>query len=216
MLEDWLQCVKEGRRGDILCVYLLSLATGMHTVVHLKHNKLWCMLKEIPKMHQELIKWCDKHLAYFVFGIFLRLNERPPPLNILGTVSGSDPETQQLLLASVSKQIKLEFTGTTSASMDTASTTSNINLSTFRKASAAAGSEAQLKRLESKMKSDLESSSQPHKQPMANILPFQLKIWKLAVQDIRKYTSTSKHHSDTQTKSVKLNLPSPKSSPIRT
>ena len=39
-LEDWLQCVKEGRKGDILCVYLLSLATGVHMVVHLKHNKL--------------------------------------------------------------------------------------------------------------------------------------------------------------------------------
>ena len=96
-------------------------------------------------MHQELIKRCDKHLAYLGFRIFLRLNERPPPLNILGTVSGSDPETQQLLLASVSKQIKLEFTGTTSASIDTASATANINSSTFRKASAAAGSEAQLK-----------------------------------------------------------------------
>ena len=103
------------------------------------------MLKEIPKMHQELIKRCDKHLAYLGFGIFLRLNERPPSLNIIGTVSGSDPETQQLLLASVSKQIKPEFTGTTSASIDTSSTTSNINSSTFKKASAAAGSEAQLK-----------------------------------------------------------------------
>ena len=144
-LEDWLRCVKEGKRGDILCVYLLSLATGVHTVVHLKHNKLWCMLKEIPKMHQELIKQCDKHLAYLGFRVFLRLNERPPPLNILGTVSGSDPETQQLLLASVSKQIKPEFTGTTSVSIDTTSATANINLSTFRKASAAVGSEAQLK-----------------------------------------------------------------------
>ena len=148
----------------------MCLTTGVHTVVHLKHNKLWCMFKEISKMHQELIKWCDKHLAYFGFGIFLKLNERPPPLNILGTVSGSDPETQQLLLVSVSKQIKPEFTGTTSASMDTASIIANINSSTFRKASAGAGSEAQLKRLESEMKSDLESSCQPCKQPMVNIL----------------------------------------------
>ena len=208
--------MKEGRRGDILYVYLLSLATGVHTVVHLKHNKLWCTLKEIPKMHQELIKRCDKHLAYLGFGIFLRLNERPPPLNIIGTVSGCDPETQQLLLASVHKQIKPEFTGTTSASIDTSSTTSNIHLSTFKKASAAAGSESQLKRLESKMKSDLEISCQPRKQPMVNLLSFQLKIQKLTAQDIRKYTLTSKHHSDTQAKSVRLSLPSPKSNPIKT
>ena len=185
-------------------------------VVHLEHNKLWCTLKEIPKMHQELIKQCDKHLAYLGFGIFLILNERPPPLNIIGTVSGSDPETQQLLLTSVSKQIKPEFTGTTSASIDTSSTTPNINSSTFKKASAAAGSEAQLKQLESEMKSDLEISCQPHKQPMVNILPFQLKIWKLTAQDIRKYTSTSKHHLDTHAKSVRPNLPSLKSSPIKT
>ena len=40
-LEDWLRCVRDGRRGDILCVFLLSLSTGVHTVVHLKNNKLW-------------------------------------------------------------------------------------------------------------------------------------------------------------------------------
>ena len=37
-LADWLQCVNEGRRGDIFCVYLLSIATGVHTMVHHKKN----------------------------------------------------------------------------------------------------------------------------------------------------------------------------------
>ena len=27
LLDDWLHCVNEGRRGDILCMYLLSIAT---------------------------------------------------------------------------------------------------------------------------------------------------------------------------------------------
>ena len=89
LLDDWLQCVNEGRRGDILCVYLLSIATGVHTMVHLK-NKLWCTLHDKPQSHEEMLNCCEKHLVYLGFGIFLHLENRPPPtldtLPILGTV----------------------------------------------------------------------------------------------------------------------------------
>ena len=74
-LEDWLRCVREGRRGDILCVYLLSLATGVHTFVHLKNNQIWCTLKNVPTSHHELQTHCEQHLVYLGFGIFLRMQK---------------------------------------------------------------------------------------------------------------------------------------------
>ena len=100
-LEDWLRCVRDGRHGDILCMFLLSLSTGVHTVIHLKNNKLWSTLKTIPATHSELLNICDQHLAYLGFGIFLRLERKPTQRKILGTITGIDNETQQLLLQSV-------------------------------------------------------------------------------------------------------------------
>ena len=100
-LEDWLRCVRDGRCGDILCVFLLSLSTGIHTVIHLKINKLWSTLKMIPATHSELLNICDQHLAYLGFRIFLRLEQKPIQVQILGTITGADHETQQLLLQSI-------------------------------------------------------------------------------------------------------------------
>ena len=72
------------------------------------------------------------------------MQKRPATPVILGTVSSADPATQQLLLASVRKSIKLD-TGLTG-------TTDEKKPST--KAGAAAGSESQLPRLEAEMKPD--------------------------------------------------------------
>ena len=55
-LDEWLKSVKDGRRGDILCVYLLSMAIGSHTAVHMRNNKVWSMLKDRPVSHDELIQ----------------------------------------------------------------------------------------------------------------------------------------------------------------
>ena len=84
-----------------MCVLLLSLSTGVHTVVHLNNNKLWSTLKIIPATHSELLSICDQHLAYLGFGIFLKLERKPVQKNILGTITGIDNETQQLLLQSI-------------------------------------------------------------------------------------------------------------------
>ena len=97
LLDDWLHCIKEGRRGDILCIYLLNIATRVHTMVHLKNNKLWSTLCKKPQSHKEMVDCCEKHLVYLSFGIFLCLKKRSPPIletmPILGTVSSDDPAT---------------------------------------------------------------------------------------------------------------------------
>ena len=169
-LEEWLRCVGEGRRGDILCVYLLSLATGVHTFVHLRNNKIWYTLQNIPTSHNELQNKCEQHFVYLGYGIFLCMQRRPTIPAILGIVSGQDPATQQLLLASVGKTIKLDpgLTGT----MDGKTQVTKVS-----KASAATGSESQLACLEAEMKSDLDvntRSTRSTKKSIVLVTPFQV------------------------------------------
>ena len=132
MLNEWLKSVKEGRRGDILCVYLLSMATGTHTAVHLSNNRVWSTLEVMPTLHDDLMQQCNKHLVYLGLGVFLQLKEHPT-INILGTVIGQDPETHKLLVASVTQLIKQEKLKDR-----------NTNVYPKKHVTAAAGSAAQL------------------------------------------------------------------------
>ena len=205
MLDDWLHCVKEGRKGDIMCVYLLSIATGVHTMVHLKNNKIWSTLYEIPHLHSEMVEHCEKHLVYLGFGIFLHLVKRPTitpnALPILGTVSSDNPATQQELLLSIGMEIKpeTEITGTTPIRKSTRAP----------KASAAAGSAAQLERVEAKMKQEPpinkpEAKLVCHIQPMVKLHPFEVCIIRLTPKEIEKHTKRSHEllpHSQTTTRS---------------
>ena len=132
MLNKWLKSVKEGRRGDIFCVYLLSMATGSHTAVHMRNNKVWSTLKDMPTSHDELIQQCDKHLVYLGLGVFLQLKVHVT-VDILGTITGQDPKTQKLLVASVTQPIKHEE-----------QEDSEVHVLPKKHATAAAGSAAQL------------------------------------------------------------------------
>ena len=104
MLKEWLKSVTEGRRGNILCVYLLSMATETHTAIHLSNNRVWSTLEVMPTSHDDLMQQCNKHLVYLGLGVFLQLKEHPT-ISILGTVTGQDPETHKLLVASVTQSI---------------------------------------------------------------------------------------------------------------
>ena len=193
-LDEWLKSVKDRRRGDILCVFLLSMATASHTVVHLKHNKVWSTLKHKPSSHDELMQQCDKHLAYLGLGIFLELKERKP-FNIIGTITGEDPETHKHLLASVTQSIKLEE--------------QNDYISRppiKQQATAAAGSKSQLERVEKELQTTTRiigttkipapstrtkaagSSDIRIKKPMVNLLPFEVRVVRLSEKEILKHT----------------------------
>ena len=76
-LDDWLRFVKENHCGDILCIYMLSLVTGIYTCVHLKDKKIWSTLQVVPLLYHELISRCEVHLVYLGFGILLRLKHCP-------------------------------------------------------------------------------------------------------------------------------------------
>ena len=95
-LDDWITSVKNNRRGDIVCVYLLSMVTGNHTAIHLKNNRVWSTLKTVPLLPYELVDRCNIHLVYMGFGIFLELKKRPTPMTtrILGTITRDDPDVR--------------------------------------------------------------------------------------------------------------------------
>ena len=91
---------------------------------------------------------------------------------ILGTVSSDDPVTQRKLLHQIGMTIKTESGFT--------STTSVTKTAKCPKASAAAGSMAQLERVESEMKAETVTTTsyktQPHKTPMVETCPFEVRI----------------------------------------
>ena len=174
------------------------MVTGSHTVVHMKHNKVWSTLKDRPASHDELLQQCNKHLVYLGLGIFLQLKECIL-FNILGTITGQDPKTHKRLLASITQSIKHEV------QEDYEKQRHSIK----QHATAAAGSEAQLERVEKEMRSTTRiigtlnnpvtstrmkvtgpsvRSVKNIKKPMVNFLPFEVRLVRLSEKEILKYT----------------------------
>ena len=95
-LDDWLNAIKSNRRGDIVCVFFLSMVTGNHTAIHLKNDKVWSTLKMVPLLYDNLVERCEIHLVYMGFGIFLWLKKwqiaNPELPLILGTITSDNLE----------------------------------------------------------------------------------------------------------------------------
>ena len=181
--DNWMTAVKNHRRRDIVCVYLLSMVTGNHTAIHLKNNKVWCTLKAVPLLHRELVERCPIHLVYMGFGIFLQLKQRKnhEPVRILGTISSDDPEvrTQLHLLVKTEKP-------------------DDGNSLQKRNTTAAAGSESQLQCLEQELsqgvsqeRRQLNVISKPKHHPKVEIMPFRVILKKLSDATIKEYTKCS-------------------------
>ena len=62
-LPRWLKAITNGCRADMLCLYILSIATDTHCFVHTK-NGIWTTLGEIPNTHAEYSQRCSLHLSY--------------------------------------------------------------------------------------------------------------------------------------------------------
>ena len=115
-------------------------------------------------------------------------------LPILGTVSSDDPATQRKLLHQIGMTIKTEsaLTGTTPVA----------KTAKHPKASAAAGSKAQLERVEAEAEMKVEPSTikpqvtshktLPCTNPMVEKYPFEVCIRRLTLKEIEKYTVSSK------------------------
>ena len=64
-LTTWLKEFKNRNKGDVLSLYVLSIITGVHVFIHLRDNRYWTSLKEVPDTHLEFVQRCNIHLAYF-------------------------------------------------------------------------------------------------------------------------------------------------------
>ena len=190
--DDWMAAVKNHRRGDIVCIYLLSMVTGNHTAIHLKNNKTWCTLKAVPLLHRELVERCPIHLVYMGFGIFLQLKKRKnqEPFRILGTISSDNPEVR----------MQLHLLVKTEKPDDDHSLLK-------RNTTAAAGSESQLQRVEQELNQGISQKGrtldvipEPEHHPKVKIMPFRVILKKLSDATIKKYT---KHSEGTMIKIVK-------------
>ena len=144
-LDDWLMSVKQGRRGDILLVYVLSIMKGLHTCIHLRNGITWCTLRAVPVHHTELMGRCDIHLGYFGFGIFLRLIKHELPI-VLGTIRCDNPDTLNELLAMCHKPEE------------------KLDQGLKKTASAAAGGPSQLPRLSRELTKSVKPKGSAHLQ----------------------------------------------------
>ena len=205
-LDDWLNSVAMNRRGDILCVFLLSIVTGRHTCIHLKEGRMWSTLRSVPVDHDEHVNLCDLHLVYLGFGAFLHLIPRPAlitkecDLPILGYVVAEDPETQMELTRKAIKEEKIDEPTETSL------------------VKAAAGSASQLSRVERELNMPQTMSSSSNSTDklectshnlLALCRPLSVKVTRLSNLEMEKYQGgatkpESSYTSSMQACSVKM------------
>ena len=158
----------------------------------------------MPTSHDELIQQCDKHLVYLGLGVFLQLKVHVT-VGILGTITEQDPETHKLLVTSVAQLIKHED-----------QEDSEVHVLPKKHTTAAAGSAAQLDRVEKEMRTrdviigTTSTSAIPTMgkemgpsitgKPMVNMLPFKVQLVRLTLQEIlrhtQKYPPSEKLHSE--------------------
>ena len=54
-LDIWMEAIDEGRKGDVLTLYGLSLLIDVHTYIHLHNGQFWSTLKNVPSTHVETL-----------------------------------------------------------------------------------------------------------------------------------------------------------------
>ena len=116
-LGTWLKGIKDGRRPDILGLFLLCVIMGTHCFVHTRAG-IWTTLFKEPSTHQELIQQCNLHLGYLGHGIYVEFIPRtetvsfeifglPKPVSVnmdskpvtLGTLTADEEGTLCALLS---------------------------------------------------------------------------------------------------------------------
>ena len=115
-LATWSKGVKDGKRANVLALFVLCIITGTHCFVHLKEHRYWTSLKEMPASHLEFVQRCNIHLLYLGQGVFaehtLRTNkvsykflgiDQPVELDeinpvVIGTLTNDENDTLDKLL----------------------------------------------------------------------------------------------------------------------
>ena len=93
-LENWLDSVHEGRKGDVLALLSLCMLVEKHVLVHLHNNQIWTSLRNSEDSHNVILSKVDIHLVYLGRGNFALLQKRE---NALQTVHRS-PEIDSIVI----------------------------------------------------------------------------------------------------------------------
>ena len=88
-LDVWMDAISDGRKGDILTLYGLSMLLDVHTIVHLRNGKIWMTMESPPDDHVDLLSKCLIHVAYMGRGLFVELVKRENPLEVIKSKDGS-------------------------------------------------------------------------------------------------------------------------------
>ena len=89
-LDNWLDSVHDGRKGDVLVLLGLCLLIEKHALVHLKGGVNWTSLKNASILHDEILRKVDLHLVYLGQGNFATLQHRANPLQIVSSSADSE------------------------------------------------------------------------------------------------------------------------------
>ena len=88
-LDIWMDALCDGRKGDTLTLYGLSMILDVHTVVHLHNGKIWTTMDSPPDDHADLISKCLIHVAYLGRGLFVELVKHEKLLEVIKSVNGA-------------------------------------------------------------------------------------------------------------------------------
>ena len=74
-LDNWLDGIQDGRKGDILSLLGVCLLVEKHALVHLSNGMLWSSLKSSAglHLHDDMLKKVDLHMVYLGKGNFALL-----------------------------------------------------------------------------------------------------------------------------------------------
>ena len=72
-LNNWLDSVQDGCKGDVLVLLGLCMLIEKHAVVHLHDGSFWSSLKDYKDSHDETLSKSDLHLIYLGRGNFSSL-----------------------------------------------------------------------------------------------------------------------------------------------
>ena len=63
-MDNWLDSVNDGRKGDVLLLLSLCMLIEKHILVHLKNGQIWTNLHDATGTHDEILSKVDIHLVY--------------------------------------------------------------------------------------------------------------------------------------------------------
>ena len=81
-LDNWLDSVQDGRKGDVLTLLGLCMLIEKHALVHLHDGAIWTSLRDSQNSHDEALDRSDIHLIYLGRGNFAKMSARDVPLLI--------------------------------------------------------------------------------------------------------------------------------------